>query len=205
MKKALVGKKLSMTQVYDENGNVVPVTVLELGPNVIVQKKTEEKDGYKAFKVGYGSIKEKNCPAPIVKDLKKKDISPCRVMREIDMFDEALEVGSVIDCSILEDVKKVTVISTSKGKGFAGGVKRYGFGGGRKTHGSHFHRAPGSVGACAYPGEVWKGQRMPGRKGTDKVTVKNLNVVKIDKEKNIVLVSGAIPGRKDTIVMVKES
>ncbi len=205
MKKALVGKKLSMTQVYDEDGTVVPVTVLELGPNVIVQKKTEEKDGYTAFKVGYGSIKEKNCPSPILKDLKAKNISPCRVMREIDVFDDALEVGSVIDCSILEDVKKVNVISVSKGKGFAGGIKRYGFGGGRKTHGSHFHRAPGSVGACAYPGEIWKGQRMPGRKGSDKVTVKNLSVVKVDKEKNIVLVSGAVPGRKNTIVMVCES
>lgn len=205
MKKALVGKKLSMTQVYDENGNVVPVTVLELGPNVVVQKKTEEKDGYKALKVGYGSVKEKNCPAPVFKDLKAKDISPCRVMREIDVFDEALEVGNVIDCSILEDVKKVNIVSVSKGKGFAGGIKRHGFGGGRKTHGSHFHRAPGSIGACAYPGEVWKGQRMPGRKGSDRVTVKNLSVVKVDKEKNIVLVSGAVPGRKNTIVMVCES
>ncbi len=205
MKKALVGKKLSMTQVYDENGNVVPVTVLELGPNVIVQKKTEEKDGYKAFKIGYGEIKEKKCPSPILKDLKNKDISPCRVMREIDLFDEALEVGSVIDCSILEDVKKVNVVSISKGKGFAGSVKRHGFGGGRKTHGSHFHKAPGSIGACAFPGEVWKGQRMPGRKGNARVTVKNLSVVRIDKERNIVLVSGAIPGRKNTIVMVRES
>lgn len=205
MKKALVGRKLSMTQVYNEDGSVVPVTVLELGPNVVVQKKTEEKDGYCALKIGYGKIKEKNCAKPVLQQYKKKDLEPKRIMREVDVFDEALEEGSVIDCGILEDVQKVTVVSVSKGKGFAGVVKRHGFGGGRKTHGSHFHKAPGSIGACAYPGEVWKGQRMPGRMGSDKVTVKNLKVVKVIKEKNLVLVSGAVPGKKDSIVLVRES
>ncbi|HRX15372.1 MAG: 50S ribosomal protein L3 [Spirochaetes bacterium] len=205
MKKALVGKKISMTQVYDENGVVVPVTVIELGPNVVLQKKTVEKDGYSALKVGFGSIKEKNCPAPLLKDFKKKSVEPKRVLREIDAFDESLDVGSVIDCSVLDGIEKVNIVSTSKGKGFAGSIKRHGFGGGRATHGSHFHRAPGSIGACAYPGEVWKGQRMPGRKGSDRVTVKNLKVVKVIKDKNLVLVSGAVPGRKDSIVLVCES
>ena len=205
MKKALVGKKISMTQVYDENGVVVPVTVIELGPNVVLQKKTVEKDGYSALKVGFGSIKEKNCPAPLLKDFKKKSVEPKRILREIDAFDESLDVGSVIDCSVLDGIEKVNIVSTSKGKGFAGSIKRHGFGGGRSTHGSHFHRAPGSIGACAYPGEVWKGQRMPGRKGSDRVTVKNLKVVKVIKDKNLVLVSGSVPGRKDSIVLVCES
>lgn len=205
MKKALIGKKLSMTQVYDEAGAVVPVTVIELGPNVVLQKKTVEKDGYAALKVGYGSIKEKNCPDPILKDFKKKNLEAKRVLREVEVFDDSLEVGSVIDCGILEDVAKVNVVSTSKGRGFAGSIKRHGFGGGRATHGSHFHRAPGSIGACAYPGEVWKGQKMPGRLGSDRVTVKNLKVVKVIKDKNLVLVSGPVPGRKDSIVLVCES
>ncbi|MDA3899028.1 MAG: 50S ribosomal protein L3 [Spirochaetes bacterium] len=205
MKKALVGKKISMTQVYDENGVVVPVTVIELGPNVVLQKKTVEKDGYSALKVGFGSIKEKNCPGPILKDFKKKSIDPKRTLREIDAFDDSLDVGSVIDCSVLEGIENVNIVSTSKGKGFAGSIKRHGFGGGRATHGSHFHRAPGSIGACAFPGEVWKGQKMPGRKGSDRVTVKNLKVVKVIKDKNLVLVSGSVPGRKDSIVLVCES
>lgn len=205
MKKTLVGKKINMTQVYDENGVVIPVTVIELGPNVVLQKKTIEKDGYSALKVGYGSIKEKNCPDPILKDFKKKNVEPKRILREIELFDDSLEVGSVIDCGILEGVEKVNVISTSKGRGFAGVIKRHGFGGGRATHGSHFHRAPGSIGACAYPGEVWKGQKMPGRLGSDRVTVKNLKVVKVIKDKNLVLVSGSVPGRKDSIVLVCES
>ncbi len=204
MKKALIGKKIGMTQVFDENGQIVPVTAVELGPNVVVQKKTLENDGYVALKMGYGAAKEKGLTRPIFSDLKKKNIKPKKVMREVDNFDETLEVGSVVSCDIFFENDKINVIGVSKGKGFQGVIKRHGFSGGRATHGSHFHRAPGSIGACAYPGEVWKGQKMPGRTGGDRVTVKNLKVVKVLKDKNIILVSGAIPGRRNSLVMIKE-
>lgn len=204
MKKALIGKKIGMTQVYDETGNVIPVTAVELGPNVVVQKKTVEKDGYSALKLGFVDAKEKHLVKPIKDYLKKNNLPLKRIFREVPVFDESLEIGSELTCDIFEENQKIAVVGTSKGKGFAGVIKRYGFGGGRATHGSHFHRAPGSVGACAYPGEVWKGQKMPGRKGSDRVTVKNLKVVKVLKEKNILLVSGAVPGRKDSLVLVKE-
>lgn len=204
MKKSLIGKKLGMTQIFDENGKVIPVTAVELGPNTLVQKKTVEKDGYSAFKLGYGECKEKNVTSPIKKDLQKKNIAPKRFMREVDAFDDSLEIGSDISCDIFNEGDAIQVTGVSKGRGFQGVIKRHGFGGGRATHGSHFHRAPGSIGACAYPGEVWKGQKMPGRTGGDRVTVKNLRVVKVLKEKNVVLVSGAIPGRRDSLIIVRE-
>ena len=204
MKKAIIGKKIGMTQFIKEDGTVVPATVCELGPCVVVQKKTMEKDGYASLKVGYQDAKEKNLTRPIVSDLKKKDISPKKILREIGVFDDSLEVGNEIKCSIFSEEETVQVTSISKGRGFAGVIKRYGFGGGRMTHGSHFHRAPGSIGACAYPGEVWKGQKMPGRYGSKTVTVKNLKILKVFEDRNVVLISGAIPGTKDTIITVRE-
>jgi len=204
MKKALIGKKIGMTQYITEDGTMIPVTVCELGPCVVIQKKSKDKDGYDALKLGYQNTKETRLTKPVLEDLKKKNIEPLRIFREVDVFDESLEIGSVINCSIFEENTVVNVSGTSKGKGFAGVVKRHGFGGGRMTHGSHFHRAPGSIGACAYPGEVWKGQKMPGRKGSDTVTVKNLKIVKIFEDKNIALISGAVPGRKNSIISVRE-
>ncbi len=203
MKKALIGKKIGMTQVIKEDGTMVPVTVCELGPCVVVQKKTMEKDGYSALKIGYMDAKEKHLTKPIYMDLKKKEIPYKRILREVDVFDESLEVGSEFNCSIFNEDDVVEVSGISKGHGFAGVIKRYGFGGGRKTHGSHFHRAPGSVGACAYPGEVWKGQRMPGRYGGDQVTIKNLKIVKVIEGENIVLISGSIPGRRNSLITVR--
>lgn len=202
MKKALIGRKKSMTQFIDENGNMIPVTVCELGPCVVVQKKTVEKDGYNSLKLGYSDTKEHRVTRPILQDLKKKNISPKKVFQEVTSFDEELDVGSVVSCDIFSDNEVVHVTGTSKGRGFAGVIKRYGFSGGRKTHGSHFHRAPGAIGACAYPGEVWKGTKMPGRYGSKKVTVKNLKIVKVLKDKNIVLISGAVPGTKNSIITV---
>ncbi|HOO70440.1 MAG TPA: 50S ribosomal protein L3 [Spirochaetota bacterium] len=204
MKKALIGRKIGMTQYIQEDGTVVPVTVCELGPCVVVQKKTKEKDGYNALKLGYLEVKETRITKPIRDDLKKKNLTPMKIFREVDVFDESLEVGSVINCSIFSENDKVSVTGISKGKGFAGVIKRHGFGGGRITHGSHFHRAPGSIGAHTYPAEVWRGQKMPGRKGGDTVTVKNLRIVKILQDKNIALISGAIPGRKNTIISIRE-
>jgi len=204
MKKALIGKKIGMTQYIDENGTMVPVTVCELGPCVVVQKKSVEKDGYSALKLGYQDVKENKLTMPIAKDLKKRGIAPKRIFREVNLFDETLDVGTIVDCSIFSENQVVNIIGTSKGKGFAGVVKRHGFSGGRMTHGSHFHRAPGSVGACAYPSEIWKGKKMPGRHGSKKTTIKNLKIVKILKEKNIVLILGAVPGRKNSLITVSE-
>lgn len=204
MKKALLGRKIGMTQFTKEDGTVVPVTACELGPCVVVQKKNIEKDGYSALKLGFCDQKEKRVTKPLVEDLKKKNITPKRYMAEVEEFDPSIEVGSQLDCSLFQENDTVNVTGVSKGHGFSGVIKRHGFGGGRKTHGSHFHRAPGSIGACAYPSEVWKGKKMPGRFGGKKVTVKNLKIVKILQDKNIVLISGAIPGRKNTLIKVTE-
>jgi large subunit ribosomal protein L3 len=203
MKKALIGKKIGMTQFTKDDGTVVPATVCELGPCVIVQKKTVETDGYSALKLGYQDVKESRITKPIREDLKKKNLPMKKIFREVQVFDDALEVGSTVDCSIFEENQLVQVTGISKGKGFAGVIKRYGFSGGRKSHGSHFHRAPGSVGACAYPSEVWKGKKLPGHHGTKKTTVKNLKIVKVLHDKNIVLISGAVPGRKDSLITVR--
>ncbi len=204
MKKALIGKKIGMTQFMHEDGTVTPVTVCQLGPCVVVQKKNIEKDGYAALKLGFGEAKESRVTKPIAADLKKKGITPRRIFREVSVFDEALEIGSVVTCSIFSESDVVNVTGTSKGRGFAGVVKRYGFKGGKETHGSTFHRAPGAIGACAYPSEVWRGQRMPGRLGGDTVTVKNLKIVKVMEDKNIVLISGAVPGRRNSLITVSE-
>jgi len=202
MKKALFGKKIGMTQYVKEDGTVVPVTACELGPCVVVQKKTIEKDGYEALKLGFGDQKPQRLTKPILEDLKKKNIAPKRFFGEVDAFDPSLEVGSEIRCTIFKENDTVDVTGFSKGRGFAGVMKRHGFGGGRKTHGSNFHRAPGSIGAYTFPAEVWKGKRMPGRFGGEKVTVKNLKIVKILEDKNIVLISGAIPGRRNSLIKV---
>ncbi len=204
MKKALLGRKIGMTQFIKEDGTVVPVTACELGPCVVVQKKNIEKDGYTALKLGFCDQKEKRVTRPIVEDLKKNNITPKRYLAEVEDFDSSIEVGAQLDCTLFQENDTVNVTGISKGRGFAGVIKRHGFRGGRMTHGSHFHRAPGSIGACAYPSEVWKGKKMPGRFGSKKVTVKNLKIVKILQDKNIVLISGAIPGRKHTLIKVTE-
>jgi large subunit ribosomal protein L3 len=205
MKKAIIGKKIGMSQHIAEDGTVTPVTICELGPCVVVQKKTVDKDGYAALKIGFADVKEKHCPKPQLADFKKRNVAPKKVLREVELFDEKLDVGSMITCEIFAENQLVVVSSASKGKGFAGVIKRHGFGGGRETHGSNFHRAPGSIGAHTFPGEVWKGQKMPGRLGNKSITVKNLKIVKVLKDKNVVLISGAIPGRIDTIITVREA
>lgn len=204
MKKALIGRKIGMSQYISEDGTMIPVTVCMLGPCVVVQKKTPEKDGYSSLKLGFEDVPERKLTRPVLNDLKKRNITPKRVMGEVELFDESLDVGSVVTCEIFAENQIVSVTGISKGKGFAGVMKRHGFGGGRKTHGSDFHRAPGSIGAHTFPGEVWKGQKMPGRDGGERVTVKNLKIVKVLKDKNIVLISGAVPGRKDSLITVKE-
>jgi len=204
MKKALIGRKIGMTQFIHEDGTMTPVTVCELGPCVVVQKKKADTDGYEALKLGYIDVKEQRLTKAILSDLKKKGIKPLKVFREVGVFDDSLDVGSVVNCTIFTENDIVNVSGISKGKGFQGVVKRHGFGGGRETHGSTFHRAPGSIGACAFPSEVWRGQRMPGKMGGNTTTVKNLKIVKVLADNNIVLISGAIPGRKNTLITVCE-
>ncbi len=204
MKKALIGKKVGMTQLIQEDGTVIPVTVCELGPCVVVQKKSIDKDGYASLKFGFSDAKEKHLSKSLIVDLKKKNIPLKRIFTEVEVFDDSLEVGSVVSCTIFSENDIVQVSGVSKGKGFAGVIKRHGFSGGRKTHGSNFHRAPGSIGACAYPSEVWRGKKLPGHYGDTKVTIKNLKVVKVFPDKNIVLISGAVPGRRNSIITVRE-
>ena len=204
MYKALLGKKLGMSEYFNEDGSVIPVTICELGPCVVVQKKTVKKDGYSSLKLGYMDAKESDLTKPIRDDLNKKGLPAKKIFREVDLFDDSLDIASIITCAIFDEGDVINVTGTSKGRGFAGVIKRHGFSGGGKTHGSHFHRAPGSIGACAYPGEVWKGQKMPGRYGNETVTVKNLKIVKVFEDKNIVLISGAIPGTRDSIITVKK-
>ena len=203
MSKALIGKKIGMSEYFCEDGSVVPVTICELGPCVVVQKKTVEKDGYLSLKVGFDEQKEQRLNKSIADDLKKRGIAPKKTFREIEAFDESLDNGSVISCNIFAENEIVEVTGTSKGRGFAGVVKRYGFHGGKASRGSNFNRAPGSIGACAYPSEVWKGKKMPGRYGSKTVTVKNLKIVKVFEEENVVLISGAVPGTKNSIIVVK--
>lgn len=204
MRKALIGKKIGMTQVFGEDGTVVPVTVVELGPNVVVQKKTAEKDGYASFKLGFSDASEKNITKAQAGEFTKKGIQGFkRVLKEVDLFDDSLEPGSVLNCDIFAENDVVEVTGTSKGKGFQGTMKVHNFKGGRASHGSSFHRAPGSMGCRTYPGEVWKGKKMARRLGSDKVTVKNLKIVKVLKDKNVVLISGAVPGSRNSIVVVR--
>jgi large subunit ribosomal protein L3 len=203
MKKALIGKKIGMSQMFLDDGTVVPVTVCELGPCVVVQKKTVEKDGYNALKLGFGEAKAHRLTKPILQDLKKRNLPLLKVFKEVENFDESLQEGSVITCEIFSENQVVDVTGISKGKGFAGVIKRHGFHGGKETHGSNFHRAPGSIGANTFPAEVWKGKRLPGRHGGKTITVKNLKIVKIIKDKNLVLISGAVPGTVNSIITVQ--
>ena len=201
---AIYGKKIGMTQIFDEQDRVVPVTVIQAEPNVICQVKTAQTDGYEAVQLGFGAIKPQKVNQPMAGHFKKQGVEPKRYLREVRVEDASQHaLGEEVTVGILADTKKVDVTGTSKGKGFAGVMKRYGFGGGPGGHGSHFHRAPGSVGMCATPSRVLKGMRFPGHMGCDTVTVKNLEVVRIDEEQNLILLKGAVPGGKNAIVRVR--
>jgi large subunit ribosomal protein L3 len=204
--KNILGRKVGMTQIFDEDGQVIPVTLIEAGPCYVVQKKTLEKDGYNAVQLGFGDVREKKLNQPELGHLKKASVPPLQYLREFRVSDhEDLEVGQVIKADIFEVGDLVDVAGTSKGKGFAGVVKRHGFAGGIKTHGqSDRHRAPGSIGAGTTPGRVFKGLRMAGHMGGDRVTISNLEVMIVDPERNLLAVKGSIPGAKNSLVMVKE-
>jgi large subunit ribosomal protein L3 len=207
MMKGLLGKKVGMAQIFDENGVVIPITLIEAGPCYITQKKTEEKDGYNAIQVGFGETREKNANKPLTGHLKKSGTPAIKYLREFPVLDpNAYEEGQMIDVSIFKIGDKVDVTGTSKGKGFAGTVKRHGFSGGPKTHGqSDRWRAPGSVGAGSTPGRVLKGMRMAGRMGNERVTVQNLKVALVDPEKNLLGIKGAVPGGKNGLIIIREA
>ncbi|RME70814.1 MAG: 50S ribosomal protein L3 [Chloroflexi bacterium] len=205
--KGILGRKLGMTQIFDESGAVIPVTVIEAGPCYVTQKKVVEKDGYNAIQLGFGEISERKLTKPIAGHLKKSNTPPVRYLREFRVNDVSeYEEGQKIDVSVFEVGDRVDVVGTSKGKGFAGVMKRHGFGGGPKTHGqSDRWRAPGSVGAGSTPGRIFKGTRMAGRMGNERVTVQNLQVVLVDPEKNLLAVKGAVPGAKNGLLIIREA
>ena len=203
-RKALLGKKLGMSQVWDENGFFVPVTLVDVSTNVVTAVKTEESDGYKAVQLGYGAIDPTKVTKPLAGHFAKAGVTPRRHLVEVRTDDvDQFEAGQELAADLFEEGAEVDVTGTTKGKGFAGVMKRYGFAGGPGGHGAHFHRAPGSVGMCATPSRVLKGMRLPGHMGCDTVTVKNLTVMRVDEEQNLILVKGAIPGGKNGIVRVR--
>ena len=201
---AIYGKKIGMTQLFDEDGKVIPVTVIEAAPNKVCQVKTTATDGYEAVQLGFGTIKEQKVNKPMAGRFAKQGVEPVRYLREVRVADAAEHtVGEEVTVANFAEVKKVDVTGTSKGKGFAGVMRRYGFGGGPGGHGAHFHRAPGSVGQCAYPSRVFKGVRLPGHMGCDTVTTKNLEVVRVDEDMNLIMLKGAVPGGKNGVVRIR--
>jgi large subunit ribosomal protein L3 len=207
MVNGLIGKKVGMTQLIQDDGTVVPVTVIQAGPCVVVQKKTATKDGYEAVQLGLVEfIKPKRVTRPMGGHFKKSDVAPVRVLREMKVAgDESPNPGDKVLVDIFSAEERVHVIGTSKGRGFAGFVKRHHFRGGRASHGSMFHRAPGSIGASAWPSRVWKGMRMAGHMGNARVTVQNLRVERVDQENNLLYLRGAVPGPAGGYLVVEKS
>jgi large subunit ribosomal protein L3 len=202
----LIGKKVGMTSVFSAEGKSIPCTVIEAGPCVVTQVKTTEKDGYAALQLGFGEAKEKNTTKPLMGHFKKAGTTPKRKLMEFSGYDVDYKLGEVIDVTLFNGTVFVDVIGTSKGKGFQGVVKRHGFGGvGQSTHGQHNRlRKPGSIGACSTPARVFKGMRMGGRMGGDRVTMQNLQVLKVIPENNLLLVKGSIPGAKGSYVIIEK-
>jgi len=206
MKKAMLTTKVGMTQIFNEDGALIPVTVLAAGPLVVTQVKTVENDGYSAVQVGYGEIREKLVSKPLKGHFEKAGVSAKRYLREF-RFENAEEyaVGQEIKADIFAAGDKIDATATSKGKGFQGAIKRHGLSRGPMAHGSKYHRHAGSNGACSDPSKVFKGKKMAGHMGSVKVTIQNLEVVRVDAEKNLILVKGAVPGPKKSMVVLKES
>ena len=204
--KLLIGKKIGMTQIFDEQGVVTPVTVIEAEPNVEIKKKTEEVDGYNAIQVATGYVKERRVNKPLKGHFDKAGVEYKKKIREFrtDNVDE-YNIGDELKVDIFEQGQFVDVTGNSKGKGTQGVIRRHNFGRGRETHGSKFHRMPGGMSAATYPGKVWKGHRMAGKMGNERVTVQNLEIVRVDLDKNLILIKGAIPGPKKGTVIIKNT
>jgi large subunit ribosomal protein L3 len=199
----ILGRKLGMTQVYDESGRMFPVTVIEAGPCCVIQVKTKEKDGYESSKIGFSEIKkEKKVNKPMGGIFKKIGVKPYKMLKEFPMGD--LKVGELVTVEKFNKGDTISVSGVSKGKGFQGVVKRHHYAGGPASHGSMFYRAPGSIGASSFPSRVWKNKGMPGHMGSERVTVKNLKVVDIKTEQNLLLILGAVPGSKGTYLEIRK-
>ena len=207
MKKGLIGKKIGMTQLFDENGKVIPVTVVEAGPCTVVQKKTVENDGYAAVQVGYGDVKITRVNKPEAGHFKKANVVPKKVLREFRLEDtDALNVGDVLKADVFAAGDRVDVVGTSKGKGTAGAIKRWNFSRLKESHGTGpVARHAGSLGACSDPSRVYKGKKLAGHLGAERVTIQNLDVVKVDVENNLIAIKGAIPGPKGGIVILADT
>lgn len=202
MAKGIIGKKLGMTQVFVDNDKLIPVTVVEAGPCVVTQVRTKEKDGYNAIQLGYGEIKKLN--KPLQGHFKAANSEGKKHLTEVIVDNVSdYQVGQTITVDTFAAGEKTHVTGISKGRGFQGVVKRWGFRGGPGGHGAHFHRAPGSIGACATPSKVHKGKRLPGRYGNNRVTVRNLEVVKVDPEKSVLLLKGCVPGARGGLLLIK--
>lgn len=205
MPKGILGKKIGMTQIFTDAGLAIPVTVIEAGPCIVVQKKTLEKDGYGAIQIGFGEKRERLLTKPLKGHFARAGVRPLRFLRELLVEDpESYQVGQEIKADIFAQGEKVDVVGKTKGQGFAGGIKRHGFHRGPMAHGSKYHRRPGSLGAKG-PARVFKGRKLPGHLGTERVTVQNLEVVKVDTDRNLLAIKGAIPGPRGGLVLIKPS
>ena len=207
MQKAIIGKKIGMTQIFDENGKVIPVTVIEAGPCVVLQMKTEEKDGYNSVQLGFQDVKEQRVSKPELGHIKKAGVTPKKHLKEFRIDDTSTyNVGDELKADVFAEGDKIDITGISKGKGFAGPVKRHGVGRKRMSHGGGpVHRHLGSLGAGAWPSKIFKGRKMAGQMGNEQVTVQNLEVVKVDPELNMIAVRGAVPGPKKGIVYIKNT
>lgn len=206
MNKAILGKKVGMTQIFDEDGRVIPVTVVEAGPCMVVQKKTVENDGYSAVQMGFVDLKEKKVNKPMKGHFDKVNVGYKKYLKEfkLDNADE-YNVGDEVKVDVFETGDKIDVSGVSKGKGFQGVIKRWGGHRGPMSHGSKYHRRVGSMGGSSFPSRVFKGKKLPGQMGAEKVTIQNLSVVKVDAEKNLLLVKGAVPGPRGGLLVIRDS
>ena len=207
MQKGLIGKKIGMTQLFDESGKVIPVTVVEAGPCVVVQKKTMENDGYEAVQVGFGDVKVTRVNKPLAGHFKKADVAPKKVLKEFRLADTAsVNVGDILKADVFAVGDRVDVVGTSKGKGTAGAIKRWNFGRLKESHGTGpVARHAGSLGACSAPSRVYKGKKLAGHLSAERVTIQHLDVVKVDAENNLIAIKGAIPGPKGGIVVLADT
>jgi len=202
----LLAQKIGMSQVYDEKGHVIPVTILAAGPCPVVQVKTSERDGYGALQIGFGKRREKLIPKPLQGHMKKRNAAGLRGRRESRVEDpSAYQIGQTLTVALFEVGVKVDVVGVSKGRGFAGVVRRHHFKAGRETHGCTTHKQPGSIGASAYPSRVVKGKRLPGRMGGERVTVKNLDVIGVDPDQNLIWLRGSVPGHPNGTVLIRKN
>jgi len=203
--KMIIGRKVGMTQIFKDN-KAIPVTVIKAGPCVVVQKKTVETDGYNALQLGFEEIPEKKVNKPLLGHFKKFGVKPFRILKEfrVENVDE-FEIGQEINVSMFKEGDVVDVTGWSKGRGFAGAMKRWGFRGGPKSHGSKFHRQLGSVGQHTEPAKIWKGKKMPGRYGNERVTIRNLEVVEVDTENNLLVVRGGVPGARGGLLLIRSA